>query len=597
MKITGEQANAINSSYDSCLWYKEMGEDYFIEASNLPVQTFTSGLWRYDCMFEVSNKTEAKVSAMNKEPFYTFTDDCTVKINGEEWIVYNRGTDDYSSFVCAYKDFEMPEPKQLVFHDFESYDIGENYINHEISSRDFSDFTEGGSAPYTYSIVSGPSWLHINGSVLEGTPTTVGQNIDLVIKCKDSASNEDTITIAVGETRRDFEKREVISTIEIVSDDINDIPSTKNAVSLQPSLKITKGQPAYLNLASSSTYWETQVDGRWTMATSGYFEEGKDYRLKTSIFVNNSKEDGSSSDTAGFDYMLASQDAIKITLNGEAVVIDDVYVGKEESVAYVYSKTYTTAKKVEPEIGTGSIQVPKFENVKIGYGSMEYKPVKVTFTSKGKVDGARLHVSLYDDCENAFEVVTHFDREFEAPGSYDDIVLIRPVQGLSTGNFVGSISVDYDNDLNGEYETTIGTQELSFGVEKIEISEVDFKFDIELRKGETYSLEDIKFASTNSEFCEWGGEGVESHCIQYLSDTGEWTALEPGEAFEENKEYQLHARVVANSGCTFAENCKVMLNGEEVSSAFNEGVSVEIYKNLGSIIEDKEIPENSENAD
>lgn len=91
---------------------------------------------------------------------------------------------------------------ELVFQDDVGFDIPEGYANDPISSIDVSSAVSGGKAPYTFSKVSGPAWISVSadGTISGTRPAAVEAASELVVKVTDSASNEKSITIAVGAT-------------------------------------------------------------------------------------------------------------------------------------------------------------------------------------------------------------------------------------------------------------------------------------------------------------------------------------------------------------------------------------------------------------
>jgi len=186
------------------------------------VDTFTSGTYRLRISVYVDNdndnpegcKTGADTHRLDVEGNFK------VYINDEEWtnteVCINGTSIGAATIINVYsKEFEVEEPAELTFPDRKDYDIKYDYINNAIKTFSVANYTEGGTKPYTYSKVSGPSWINVSGDgTVSGTRNALAGDTTLTIRVTDAASTYKDIEIAVGATHIQPENREVISEIK-----------------------------------------------------------------------------------------------------------------------------------------------------------------------------------------------------------------------------------------------------------------------------------------------------------------------------------------------------------------------------------------------
>ena len=292
--------------------------------------TFTEGTYKFRCQIRIDGAaglTHVLDSA-----------GITVTVDGVAWTADTPGVYDDYSFVWVYSPeytVTAPAGAPLAFAKNDEWNIGNTQNGVAIASFSVASGASGGTAPYTFSKVSGPAWLAVapDGTV-SGTPTAAGANENLVIRVTDSAGTPASadITLTVGNTAVNPADRTKVSEVEGTSD-IATIPVYGGAHK-KPTVTVTTGAPAYFGIDSGNGDWfKKNSSGVWELYTGATFTEGT-YKFRCQIRI-----DGA----AGLTHVLDSA-GITVTVDGVAWTADTPGVYDDYSFVWVYSPEYTVTK-------------------------------------------------------------------------------------------------------------------------------------------------------------------------------------------------------------------------------------------------------------
>ena len=307
-------------------WFKknsEGGWDYYDEP------TFTEGTYRFHCQVRIDGAaglTHVLDSA-----------GVTVTVDGVAW---SAGTvyvyDDYSLVWVDSPEYTVTAPAgtPLAFMKSSAWDIENPKNGVAITSFSVASGATGGTAPYTFSKVSGPAWLQVapDGTV-SGTPTAAGANENLVIRVTDSAGTPATasITLTVEDTVVNPADRTKVSEVAGTSD-ISTIPVYGGAYK-KPSVTVTTGAPARFSINSGNGDWfKKNSEGGWDYYDEPTFTEGT-YRFHCQVRI-----DGA----AGLTHMLDGA-GVTVTVDGAAWTTKTPDVEGHYSLVWVDSPEYTVA--------------------------------------------------------------------------------------------------------------------------------------------------------------------------------------------------------------------------------------------------------------
>ena len=289
--------------------------------------TFTEGTYIFDCQVRIDDAaglTHVLDSA-----------GVTVTVDGVAWTTGTPDVyDDYSLVGVTSPEYTVTAPAgtPLAFVKSSAWDIGDTQNGVAITSFSVAIGASGGTAPYTFSKVSGPAWLEVapDGTV-SGTPTAAGANENLVIRVTDSAGTPATadITLTVGNTAVNPADRTKVNKVEGTSN-IATIPVYGGAYK-KPTVTVTTGAPAYFNINSGNGRWlKKNSTGDWDYYTEATFTEGT-YKFDCQVRI-----DGAAGLTHVFDSA-----GVTVTVDGAAWTTGtpDVYDGF--SLVGVSSPEYT----------------------------------------------------------------------------------------------------------------------------------------------------------------------------------------------------------------------------------------------------------------
>ena len=300
------------------------GWDYYTEP------TFTEGTYKFHCQVRIDDAaglTHVLDSA-----------GITVTVDGAAWTTGTISVED--TYSCVWADspeytVTAPAGTPLAFAKNDKWNIGNTQNGVAITSFSVAVGASGGTAPYTFSKVSGPAWLQVapDGTV-SGTPTAAGANENLVIRVTDSAGTPATadITLTVGNTAVSPADRTKVNKVEGTSG-IATIPVYGGAYN-KPTVTVTTGAPARFGIDSGNGDWfKKNSTGAWELYTEATFTEGT-YMFQCQVRID---------DAAGLTHMLDSA-GVTVTVDGAAWTADTPDVDDDYSCVRVKSPEYTVTK-------------------------------------------------------------------------------------------------------------------------------------------------------------------------------------------------------------------------------------------------------------
>ena len=289
--------------------------------------TFTEGTYMFDCQVRIDDA--AGLTHMLDSAGVTVT------VDGVAWTTGTPDVyDDFSLVGVTSPEYTVTAPAgtPLTFAKNDAWNIGNTQSGVAITSFSVASGASGGTAPYTFSKVSGPAWLEVapDGTV-SGTPTAAGANENLVIRVTDSAGTPATadITLTVGNTAVNPADRTKVSEVAGTSD-LSTILVYGGAYK-KPSVTVTTGAPAYFNINSSNGHWlKKNSAGIWERYTEATFTEGT-YKFQCQVRID---------DAAGLTHVLDSA-GVTVTVDGVAWTTDTPSVADTFSYLYAGSPEYT----------------------------------------------------------------------------------------------------------------------------------------------------------------------------------------------------------------------------------------------------------------
>ena len=289
--------------------------------------TFTEGTYIFHCQVRIDGA--AGLTHMLDSAGVTVT------VDGAAWTTDTPDVENHYSCVWADSPeytVTAPAGTPLAFVKSSAWDIENPKNGVAITPFSVASGATGGTAPYTFSKVSGPAWLHVapDGTV-SGTPTAAGTNENLVIRVTDSAGTPATadITLTVGNTAVNPADRTKVNKVAGTSD-ISTILVYGGAYK-KPTVTVTTGAPAYFNINYSNGHWlKKNSAGVWERYTGATFTEGT-YKFDCQVRI-----DGA----AGLTHVLDSA-GVTVTVDGVAWTTDTPSVADTFSYLYAGSPEYT----------------------------------------------------------------------------------------------------------------------------------------------------------------------------------------------------------------------------------------------------------------
>ena len=289
--------------------------------------TFTEGTYKFQCQVRIDGAaglTHVFDSA-----------GVTVTVDGVAWTTGTPDVENHYSLVWVQSPeytVTAPAGTPLAFAKNDTWNIGNTQSGVAITPFSVASGASGGTAPYTFSKVSGPAWLHVaHDGTVSGTPTAAGANENLVIRVTDSAGTPATadITLTVGDTTVNPADRTKVNKVEGTSN-IATIPVYGGAYK-KPTVTVTTGAPAYFNINSGNGRWlKKNSTGDWDYYTEATFTEGT-YKFDCQVRI-----DGAAGLTHVFDSA-----GVTVTVDGVAWTTGTPDVYDDFSLVGVSSPEYT----------------------------------------------------------------------------------------------------------------------------------------------------------------------------------------------------------------------------------------------------------------
>ena len=292
--------------------------------------TFTEGTYKFDCQVRI-DKAAGLTHVLDSAGV-------TVTVDGVAWTTSTPIVGDTFSYMgVTSPEYTVTAPAgtPLAFVKSDTWNIGNTQSGVAITSFSVESGASGGTAPYTFSKVSGPAWLQVapDGTV-SGTPTAAGANENLVIRVTDSAGTPASaaITLTVGNTAVNPADRTKVNKVEGTSD-ISTILVYGGAFN-KPSVTVTTGAPAYFDIGYSNGHWlKKNSAGIWERYTGATFTEGT-YKFDCQVRIDKA---------AGLTHVLDSA-GVTVTVDGAAWTTSTPIVGDTFSYMGVGSPEYTVTK-------------------------------------------------------------------------------------------------------------------------------------------------------------------------------------------------------------------------------------------------------------
>ena len=289
--------------------------------------TFTEGTYKFDCQVRI-DKAAGLTHVFDSAGV-------TVTVDGVAWTTSTPIVGDTFSYMgVGSPEYTVTAPAgtPLAFVKSSAWNIGDTQSGVAITSFSVASGASGGTAPYTFSKVSGPAWLEVapNGTV-SGTPTAAGANENLVIRVTDSAGTPATadITLTVGNTAVSPADRTKVNKVEGTSD-ISTILVYGGAYK-KPTVTVTTGAPAYFDIGYANGHWlKKNSAGVWEIYTGATFTEGT-YKFDCQVRIDKA---------AGLTHVFDSA-GVTVTVDGVAWTTSTPIVGDTFSYMGVGSPEYT----------------------------------------------------------------------------------------------------------------------------------------------------------------------------------------------------------------------------------------------------------------
>ncbi len=360
---------------------------------------FVPGTWFY--MYQI--RVDGEFGSQYRLP--DTKEELTIKINGvERQANGNPSIGSNYSYVWVYSpDYEVTDEGAALgwwmpgLYADNCY-VPDSYMNVPISTINFGDYTYGGEKPYSYSKVSGPSWLTVDSEgKITGTPTVTGNNDPLVVRITDHAGAYLDISLSVNKTYVRPEDRTVVKDVQGTAE--GGIAPSYGQMCVTPVIDVPDGVPYFFNVRMGS-YWKLGEQGEedaTRVSIGDTFYEGQ-YFYEVQIRI-----DGDGGSNYRFP-TLAEGGMTSVIVDGEewtvegAISVNDTY-----SFFTARSPVYTVTKELtDPELMITNVSLVLQDNLAInfiadktpfnknGYGT-PYAVFNVNGNEKtvqGKLDGS-----------------------------------------------------------------------------------------------------------------------------------------------------------------------------------------------------------------
>ena len=262
--------------------------------------------------------------------------DTTLKVDGIFWTNANSGsiadTFSYRYYQSPEYVVERDEEFELSFGASSDYNIPDNNVGIAIESFSVIESVLGGVGEYTFSKTSGPEWISVseNGTI-SGTPVSVGDNSDLVVRVTDEEASYREITITVGHTYINPADRTKVLAAKITSN--MEVPTYGGENKSEYTYTTIEGEP--IHMTPHMGHWYKQNGESWSRYDSETFVEGT-YRYSNQIRIDGAQ---------GYTHIL-SEETTLIVDGEEWVKNGSLSYGNNFSYMYYRSPEYVVKMPV-----------------------------------------------------------------------------------------------------------------------------------------------------------------------------------------------------------------------------------------------------------
>ena len=247
----------LEAEFQEGRWYHYENGKWMVRENNYQ---FNSGRWQY--------RTKVAITEENKE-LYKLSSQTKVNINEEDWTYSYSSSQEFANIYS--KEYVFEPSSELNYFAHEKYRIYATYRDVAAYTISVADTVEGGVEPYVFTKVSGPSWLTVSeDGTVNGTPTVVGNNENLVVRVTDANDDYKEITVPVEKTMLPPAEREVITSI-VATSNTDTIP-VLGAEIKDPTFNLQNGKGE--KFANYNNGWYKKRGDNWELKEEGNFTEG-----------------------------------------------------------------------------------------------------------------------------------------------------------------------------------------------------------------------------------------------------------------------------------------------------------------------------------
>ncbi len=289
-------------------WQRWNGSDWVAMGTG---ESFTQGRYRFYTQIRVDN-------AYGRTHVLAGNGALTASVNGTAWEVGDVGIYDEYSYTFIYSpaiEVTKPPVTELLFWDSAALDVPDGFCGVAMTEIDLFAATEGGLAPYTYTLYQAPAWLCVVDGKLYGTPTATDTARTMTIRVTDAEGSYKEVHINVGRVYPNPADREVVSTLEATAT----IPTPalgENVVQID--FEVPTDAP-YRFAGGTDRGWYRKEGDTWVRYTAAKFIEGT-YRYQNLVLIDGGK---------GLTHRL--DENVTLTVNGTPVTLETVTVENASS--------------------------------------------------------------------------------------------------------------------------------------------------------------------------------------------------------------------------------------------------------------------------
>ena len=290
-------------------WQRWNGSDWVAMGTG---ESFMEGRYRFYTQLRVDN-------AYGRTHVLAGNGALTASVNGTAWEVADVGIYDEYSYTFIYSpaiEVTKPPVTELLFWDSAALDVPDGFCGVAMKPIDLAAATEGGLAPYTYTLYQAPSWLHVDAEgKLYGTPSATDTARTMTIRVTDAEGSYKEVNINVGRVYPNPADREVVS--ELTATATIPTPALGENV-VQIDFEVPTDAP-YRFAGGTDRGWYRKEGDTWVRYTATKFIEGT-YRYQNLVLIDGGK---------GLTHRL--DENVTLTLNGIPVTLENVTVENASS--------------------------------------------------------------------------------------------------------------------------------------------------------------------------------------------------------------------------------------------------------------------------